>query len=466
MNDEPQHKHRKYWLFCLFAVFIAILGVVLPETEYTAKQYINASNITVVGAASTQGSLQNLTDINQGYYNISESTGPFSAVINFTNVTNFSFLEVKAKYFSITGTPSTHIVDLEIYCTTDNEYEDVFFMENSVDWRYFTRHFPDTTHFINAQGNVSIKFNHTSNGNTNHRLWIDVARLITSVQYEQNIIYQNNYYNTTTGGSGAANLSQLLIDVNKSWNGYNIYNVSIDNQSMSGKLNTSGGNMTGVLYSFANGSLSGSYNDYSQIVLNHWNNTRFNSSGVLNDAQGTGVNYMLQLLSDGNFPAQNFFAITNNTGAGTFYGIKSRGNASLRLPILLNDFIFIISGRGVYAQTNNSDLTASLSAGRVYIGFQTNENWGSTNQGTKIVFGTTPIGTTSTSNTVTVVNGTITGSGLTGTGSAVAQVDSTGRLYANHSAGSGITLKSPDGNSWCVQVNNAGTLVANSGACT
>jgi len=228
----------KLKLLVLLVVIIASSGCmedVIRVVDTYPIQYINASNITVAGAASTVGNITNLSDINAGYYNVSESTTPFYVVVNFTNMTNFSYLEVKAKYFSVTGTPSTHVVDVEIYCTTDNEYEDVFFMENADDWRYFTRNFPDSEHFINSQSNVSIKFNHTANGNVNHRLFIDTVRLVIKETFEQNTVYLTQNFNTT-GGSGASSLSQLTIDTNKSWQGYNITNMS--GLGLTGKLNT------------------------------------------------------------------------------------------------------------------------------------------------------------------------------------------------------------------------------------
>jgi len=216
---------------------VGLIGIVLPEVETYPIQYINASNITTTGATVISGTITNISDINGGFYNVSEGNAqPFYVIVNFTNITNFSFLEVKAKYFSSSGTPSSHVVDLQIWCDTDKAYEDLFFLENDNEWRYFTRQFPDSMHFIDAQGNVSIRFNHPSNGNVNHLLYIDTVRLIIKESFEQNIVYLTQHFNTTTtGGSGVSDLLNLTINTNKNWQGYNITNLSELN--MTGKIN-------------------------------------------------------------------------------------------------------------------------------------------------------------------------------------------------------------------------------------
>jgi len=295
-EENNRRKNRKLFVFSALALMVGLLGLVLPELESYPIQYINATNITTTGATAI-GNLSNITEINQGFYNVSESTTPFYVTVNFTNITNFSFLEAKAIYFSTTGTPSTHVVDLEIYCTIDNEYEDLFFLENAAEWRYFTRHFPDSMHFIDSQGNVSIKFNHTANGNVNHRLYIDTVRLIIKETFEQNTVTLNQYFNTTTttGGSGASNLSQLAIDTNKSWLGYNIYNVTIDNQSMSSKVNKSGDTML---------------NDSTLTFLNH---TRINFTNSI----------PWELANEHNTDTNQHYNFGNMTGRRRAQGIEN-----------------------------------------------------------------------------------------------------------------------------------------------
>lgn len=217
---------RKCLVICLLALFLGLIGIVFPEAiTPTPITYINASEINTTGATAT-GSVQNITDINNGYYNVTEiNAQPYYVLVNFTNITNFSFLEVKAKYFSVSGTPSTHIVDVEIYCTTDNEYEDVFFLENANEWRYFTRHFPDSMHFIDAQGNVSIKLNHSSNGNVNHRLFIDTVRLIILPQYALNTINltQNINQSGCSGNCSFNNLTTNSLGKNDTTDSYGNY---------------------------------------------------------------------------------------------------------------------------------------------------------------------------------------------------------------------------------------------------
>lgn len=234
---------KKISAIAIFALVIAFLGLFLPEIVFEPRLYINASNITVVGSAAFAGSIQNISEINNGYFTVNESNTPFYVEINFTNVTNFSFLEVKTRYFAETGAPSTHDVDIEVFCPIDAAFDDSKELTNHDDWNYFTLHFPDSSHFIKPDGNVTIRLNHTANGNANHRLWVDAIRLIILPQYEESTVFLNQ---TIISGSSVDNGT---IQINES----QVTNLTTD---LNSKVNKSGDNMTGKLYIHSNLSIN------------------------------------------------------------------------------------------------------------------------------------------------------------------------------------------------------------------
>jgi len=161
----------------LFSGCIGETDVIRGDAEI---QYINATSITPTLLGTNSGNnISLISEINGGYWFGNESTDPWYIDVVFINVSHFDFLEIKSLYFSIIGAPSTHEVDMEIWCTVDNAFVDIYGSQVHAEWQYFTRHFPDDTHFIDNNSNVTVRFNHTSAGNTNHRIWIDVIRLVT-----------------------------------------------------------------------------------------------------------------------------------------------------------------------------------------------------------------------------------------------------------------------------------------------
>jgi len=143
-------------------------------------QYINATSINSTGIGTNSGNnISLISEINSGHWFGNESTDPWFIDVVFTNVSHFDFLEIKSLYFSTIGAPSTHEVDMEIFCNADNAFVDLYGSQVHAEFQYFTRHFPDDTHFIDNNSNVTVRFNHTSAGNTNHRIWIDAIRLVT-----------------------------------------------------------------------------------------------------------------------------------------------------------------------------------------------------------------------------------------------------------------------------------------------
>ncbi len=64
-----------------------------------------------------------------------------------------------------------------------------------------------------------------------------------------------------------------------------------------------------------------------------------------------------------------------------------------------------------------------------------------------------------------IKSGTIKIDDLSGSGNAITQIDSTGKLFTNRTAGAGITLQSPDGTYSCVTVTDAHAIAVSTAAC-
>lgn len=201
---------RKCFIFALIAIMLAIIGWVYPLIEFTPATYINASYINYTGFAAVSGSITDLNDINGSHMLFNESNSPFMINITFSNISSFDYIELKWRYYSTVGA-STHVNDIEIWCQTEAEFVDLPpTFTNQLEWAYFTKRFPDSMHFIDSNNNVTIRINHSSNGNINHRLELDTGRLVISPQYQQ--INASINYTTISGTAGTmdhANLTNL-----------------------------------------------------------------------------------------------------------------------------------------------------------------------------------------------------------------------------------------------------------------
>jgi len=183
-----------------FGIIIGLLAIAFMSVNHPIPvvgenmtiSYINASVITGVGFSET-GTINISTGIYNGTNNITsiseinnwswygnESNGkPWQVYIYFYNITDFNYPELFMRYFSKTGVPSSHLVDFQIYCPTHNEFVNLYpGITNNNFWLRFTRNEPDPMHFILLNGTVIFKFDHESNGNNNHVIQIDTARLI------------------------------------------------------------------------------------------------------------------------------------------------------------------------------------------------------------------------------------------------------------------------------------------------
>src|SRR3989337_2155091 len=101
---------------------ISIVGYNSSNTTY-----INATSINGFGFASTSGN--NTTLINL-FDNISwsgvEAVGqPWNIYTNYTNVTQFDYIESVTKYNSTGAAPSAHEIEFYIWCVTNNEWVEI-----------------------------------------------------------------------------------------------------------------------------------------------------------------------------------------------------------------------------------------------------------------------------------------------------------------------------------------------------
>jgi len=404
---------RTWILLISFVIFSSgcLTTDVIQGMDTGELQYINATSIDMVGFASYSGcTITNISDINN--YNCSaveDASVTWMIRVNFTNITNFSKIEIKNKYYNTVGA-STHINYVKIFCNVQNDYVILDSFTNSNDWWYYSKDIPDDDHFIDSNGNVSILLIHPTSGTAGHENVLDTMRLIVQPTFEQNIITQTQYFNTTTGGSGASNLSQLTIDTNKSWLGYNIFNVTIDNQSMSSKINKSGDTMTGNLnFSSANITnatnvkgvhLIGSYTSDGEIPLVPDNPTCFSGSCSKYTGQFSTENASNQFifwdLSNNSNSLNGFTAIRTN---GTLYKWDALGSGQI---------MFFIGAKGSNGNETDASSRGDTQGSKVSIYFATDGVWNGTSNPTAIYIGTTAVGSTTRTNRLKIwANGSI-----------------------------------------------------------
>lgn len=228
-------------ILVLFGVIVlsGCIGIDEPigkPQKFSNLSYINASNITAIGSAlSASGpstsdpyNMTNISEIDNLNFSLIEGTSPFYINITFTNITNFSYLETKSMYFATTGAPTQHEVDIEMWCITEGEFVDVSSLTSHIEWFYFTRRFPDSSHFIDERGNVTVRFNHSDSGNTNHRLLIDVVRLAVQPQFQK--VNINSTINYITQGATEAGTTDHFNLTNKSLSDHNVTeNLNLSN---------------------------------------------------------------------------------------------------------------------------------------------------------------------------------------------------------------------------------------------
>jgi len=145
------------------------------------REYVNATTIIGSGFSSDAGNNTTLlSEMNNGNWQGNESNAlPWDIHIYFYNVTHFDAVESIHKYNSSSGTPSSHVVTRYIWCTIYNDWVALEEFTNEEKWFDHAKRIVDSSHYINSNGTVIIKYNHTANGNSQHDIWIDVCQLVS-----------------------------------------------------------------------------------------------------------------------------------------------------------------------------------------------------------------------------------------------------------------------------------------------
>jgi len=241
-------KKDKALKIAVVALVIAFIGLVLPQLETGETTFINASYINSTGLTPNSGNNTSLiSEMNSGYWEGNETAGnPFYIDVLFYNVTSFDAIDIASRYFSSSATPSTHEVELMVWCTTLNDFIKLKNYENEPSWYERTYYVANSHHYIFPNGTVMLKLQHLDNGNSNHVIRIDTLRLIQQPTFREDTNIFNNYTNitTTAGTMDHAILTNLnwananhTIDASINMNQNSLINVcditSYDNLNMS-----------------------------------------------------------------------------------------------------------------------------------------------------------------------------------------------------------------------------------------
>jgi hypothetical protein len=145
---------------------------------HTTPFYKTAYSISTNGLGiNSSNNTQLISELNNGYWQGNESSDPFQIYITYHDVTRFDYVEALHKYNSSVGV-STHEIIRYIWCENHNDWIALESFSNEQNWYYHSKSILDSSHYIMANGTVVIKYDHVENGNANHRMFIDVSRLV------------------------------------------------------------------------------------------------------------------------------------------------------------------------------------------------------------------------------------------------------------------------------------------------
>lgn len=168
--------------FIIIVIAILISGCITEDVIRSEDgiSFVNATSINSSGLTPNSGNnITLISEMNNGDWTGNETNAvSWSINITFQNVTSFSSIDITSRYFSTSGTPSNHEVELMIFCTIHNEFMELKDYHNEDHWYSRTYFIADPQHYITSSGNVTLQILHTPNGVNTHRMWIDVARLI------------------------------------------------------------------------------------------------------------------------------------------------------------------------------------------------------------------------------------------------------------------------------------------------
>ena len=240
-----------------------------PSTTY----YVNVTSIT--------GGTIDTADINLTYwydlntYNISEGGGinPLTLYMNYTNVTTFSQWILREYYLG----SSSHHLKFQIWDYASSTWEDYFEIVGQTGQTWIVVPVFDTTDHVGTGANLGVvqtRIYHPENGISSHRLYIDVAWLLSgnnigaSTNLDGYAKYNfgfNNFAgngtfitsaNLTATNGFFSNLGSALSRITKGW--FTDVDVS------GGNINMNTGNITNVTY-FKLNEVSGA----CDITVNH-----------------------------------------------------------------------------------------------------------------------------------------------------------------------------------------------------
>lgn len=146
----------------------------LPAINYADSLLIttfyNATNLQAV-RGTTVGTIGNITAYDNQAYNVTEVSGAtgLDFRVNFTDITEFNQLVVR--YRSTLG--ESHTMDIGIWSYDLNIWESYATLGEAIDYNIFTLGVFDTDDHVSPEGNVSVRFYTTANGNIGHIHYFD-----------------------------------------------------------------------------------------------------------------------------------------------------------------------------------------------------------------------------------------------------------------------------------------------------
>jgi len=176
------------------------IAVALATTTYLPISFYNSSGTVIVAG----GNLGNLSYYDNQYFNITENTAgtnPLTLYVNFTNVTNFTSLNLRERYQGGNG----HQIALEIYDQVLFGWEGYGIITDQA--IPVIAAFPildSLDHIIN--GTVEVRLRHIESGKPNHYLEIDMITLSKGL-----VTYTTNEHDSLSGRNNPGNHPQYLL---------------------------------------------------------------------------------------------------------------------------------------------------------------------------------------------------------------------------------------------------------------
>lgn len=185
----------------------------LETITYTAEYITNDPTLVAVsGTTSTYGTynfgdLEDILTFNDyntgtstGFYSINDATGApgYLVYVGFANITTFNRIVLNINYTQNSG----HTVGVELYNYETSGWDTFTTYSGLPGWYQLALGVIDEAPYISS-GDVTLRLNHSSSGNTSHRTWIDYVALEYSLQGGQGPRGPAG----TTGATGAQGLT-------------------------------------------------------------------------------------------------------------------------------------------------------------------------------------------------------------------------------------------------------------------